>query len=236
MENNELLQLINAFKGYRDLLSPIQENLKEFSDTFVSMRDDIEKLNDAFDDKSKSNLESIYKTMAKQAENASELSSKIEIFNRETSKYNNTLGKINTLFKQFEDKLSNLNELEAKANEQIEKLDQLLEDRRKNYNLKDLERNLDSYNTSVKKISEFVNKDIVDTISASNAKLDTIKSNNSELLENLKMQNTDMTKLIALFESTNSFLNNISEKESVNEAYLFDILDKWAEKRKVKIK
>lgn len=174
--------------------------------------------------------------MAKQAENASELSSKIEIFNRETSKYNNTLGKINTLFKQFEDKLSNLNELEAKANEQIEKLDQLLEDRRKNYNLKDLERNLDSYNTSVKKISEFVNKDIVDTISASNAKLDTIKSNNSELLENLKMQNTDMTKLIALFESTNSFLNNISEKESVNEAYLFDILDKWAEKRKVKIK
>lgn len=59
MENNELLQLINAFKGYRDLLSPIQENLKEFSDTFVSMRDDIEKLNDAFDDKSKSNLESI---------------------------------------------------------------------------------------------------------------------------------------------------------------------------------
>ena len=34
----------------------------------------------------------------------------------------------------------------------------------------------------------------------------------------------------------NELLKKIVEKQDVNEAYIFDILDKWAEDRKVKIK
>lgn len=236
MENNDLNLLITAFKGYRDLLSPIQENLKDFADTFVSIRDDIEKLNNAFDKDSKGNLEFIYKNLAKQAENAQDLSSKIDTFNKETGKYNTVFSKMVNSFEQFEKKMTALYDIEAKAEEQIAKLDTILEERKKGYNVKELEKNLDNYNNNVKKISEFINKDVAESIGHSSVKLDAIKSTNGELLDNLKAQNINLEKMIALYENTNSFLKNMVEKESVNEIYIYEVLDKWAEKRKVKIK
>lgn len=236
MENNDLNLLISAFKGYRELLSPIQENLKVFADTFVSMQDDIEKLNGAFDKDSKSNLEQIYKSLSKQAENAQDLASKIDAFNRETNRYNSIMSRVVGTFEQFEKKLSSLNEIEAKAEEQLSKLDSILEEKKKSYNVKELEKNLDNYNAYVKKISDFVNKDVAESIGASQVKLKSIETTNVEFLDSLKTQNLGIDQLIQIFGSTNKLLFNMVEKESVNEEYLFDILDKWAEKRKVKIR
>jgi len=45
MENNEIRGLIQVFKDYRDLLSPIQMSLKGFADSFESIREDLLKLN-----------------------------------------------------------------------------------------------------------------------------------------------------------------------------------------------
>ena len=43
-------------------------------------------------------------------------------------------------------------------------------------------------------------------------------------------------ELVETYKSSNELLKKIVEKQDVNEAYIFDILDKWAEERKVKIK
>ena len=45
-----------------------------------------------------------------------------------------------------------------------------------------------------------------------------------------------LDKLSETYKETNALLRKIVEKEDVNEAYIFDVLDKWAQSRKVKIK
>ena len=45
-----------------------------------------------------------------------------------------------------------------------------------------------------------------------------------------------MESLIEEYKATNAFLRKIVENNDVNESYLFDVLDKWAQDRKVKIK
>ncbi len=44
MEMNDVQSLIEVFKGYRDLLTPIQSSLQEISDTYSSMEDSLNKL------------------------------------------------------------------------------------------------------------------------------------------------------------------------------------------------
>ena len=46
--NNEITSLINSFKQYRDLLTPIEESLREFSVSYENISDEIKKLNTAF--------------------------------------------------------------------------------------------------------------------------------------------------------------------------------------------
>ena len=50
MNKSDIQILIDSFKGYRDLLSPIQKNLSDFVQTFEFIRFDIEKLNTAFEE------------------------------------------------------------------------------------------------------------------------------------------------------------------------------------------
>ena len=49
-------------------------------------------------------------------------------------------------------------------------------------------------------------------------------------------QNENITDLVNSYKSTNELLTNIVMSEGVNEEYIFEILDKWAKERKVKIK
>ena len=42
--------------------------------------------------------------------------------------------------------------------------------------------------------------------------------------------------MASAYVSSNELLKKIVEKNDVNEEYIFDILDKWAESRKVKTK
>ena len=54
MENNELKQLISTFMEYRNLLTPIEQSLKQFSVSFESIGEDvknlIKQLNEQYED------------------------------------------------------------------------------------------------------------------------------------------------------------------------------------------
>ncbi|NCA67659.1 MAG: hypothetical protein EOM87_06320 [Clostridia bacterium] len=236
MENNDIKTLIESFKGYRDLLNPIQTNLHDFVETYDSMKNDIEKLNTAFEGDIKGNLEKIYKNLSRQAEHATDLSSRIDQFITMTNKYTSDVTRFVGLFEKVEERIRLVNDLESKAEAQIGKLDEILEEKRKNYNVKELQRTLESYNANVQKMSEFINKDIAEALSQNYKKLDTIKSGNDNLTKKLKEENTSVESLLNAYLTTNELLKQITEKEDVNEAYIFEIIDKWAEDRKLKIK
>ncbi|NCA91668.1 hypothetical protein EOM82_00220 [bacterium] len=236
MDNNDVKTLVEAFRGYRDLLSPIQASLSDFTDTYQQMRGDIDRLNTSFSGDLKGNLESIYKNLAAQADKAADLSNRIDQFVRMTGKYTTDINRLAVALEKAEKSLTAVNELEARAEEQIGKLDAILEEKKKNYNVKELQRNLENYNENVQKVSEFINKDVAESLTQSNKKLEEIRLGNENLTKRLEEENKNLQTLLESFEATGTFIKKAVDSNSVNESYIFEMLDKWAEERKVKRK
>ena len=236
MENNEVQSLISAFKGYRDILTPIQTSLHELADTYSTMEEDLQKLSQAFNGDAKTKLNQIYDNLSNQSKKSADLASSIDVFLKSSNKYISDVSKISSNLEAFEEKISTLNEIEKKAQEQIKRLDELIEEKKINYNVKDLERALDSYNNNVQKVSDFINKDVAQSLSETSKKVDAIKKDSEELARQLKDEHTTVDELIMTYKTTNKLLQNTVEKEGVNEEYIFAILDKWANERGVKTK
>jgi DNA repair ATPase RecN len=231
--DNDVRALIDAFRAYRDLLGPIQESLHEFASTYDFLKKDIDKLNAAFEGDIQGNLEKIYKNLSRQAEDASDLSVRIDQFVKVTGKYTSDFARLVGMLEKIEEKLKAVNELEARAEEQLGKLDAILEEKKRSYNVRELQKTLETYNANVQKVSEFINKDVAESLSENYKKLDAIRHGNETLAKLIESENARMDALLETYKATSELLKKAVEKEDINEAYIFDILDKWATERKV---
>lgn len=237
MENEKDIQsLINSFVEYRNLLSPIEQNLQNFSETYENLRDDIQKLNSSFDGNIQNKLDAIYKDLLKQFEKSKDLSSQIDMFKQKTEKFAGQMENLIENFAKIESRLAKIDEIDQKAVNQIEKLEAIVEQKKKVYNLKDLEKNLENYNTNVQKINEYINKDIGSVLNQNNEKISLIKDKNESIFETLVAEKASIAELVESYNQSNELLKKVVEKQDVNEQYIFDILDKWAKDRGVKTK
>lgn len=236
MENNEIKLLIETFKEYRDLISPIEQNLKSFSLSFDSIREDIQNLNSAFDGNLQNKLDRIYKELTTQADKAKTLAGEVDRFIMSTNKYISGVDSLINVFEKIENKINAVDSLQNKAETQIEKLNVIIEEKKKSYDIKQLEKNLEAYNVGVQKVSEYINKDVAETLQKSSEKINSIEDKNTSILEAILEEKGSIDKLIQTYESSNNLLKKIVENNDINEQYIFEILDKWAEDRKVKIK
>ena len=228
--------LIETFREYRDLLTPITENLRDFADTYDGMKGDIERLSAAFEGDVTGNLDRIYKTLSAEAAKAQSLSHEIDSFLSRSERYEGELKKLSATLGKLDDTLDSLSKLETEAETQIGKLESTLEERRKNYNLKELERTVANYQAGVTKVSEYINHDVVASLQDNNDKLNSIRDGMEELRVGLREGNQGMETLVESFASTSELLRKVTEGEKVNEAYIYDILDRWAADRGVKRK
>ena len=140
------------------------------------------------------------------------------------------------MFASIQGRISAVNELEEKAEEQISRLDSIIEEKKRNYDLKDLKKSLDSYNANLQVVGDFINKDVADNIIANTNSIREIKEGNENVAKRLQDEKQSIDELAKAYQSSNELLKKIIEKNDVNEEYIFDVLDKWAEDRKVKIK
>ena len=236
MDNNEIKNLIATFKEYRDLLSPIEQSLKEFSISFDSISGDIKNLNSSFDGNVQQKLDRICKDLAEQVDKAKNLSNQVDTFMTSTNRYVNSVDRLITICGRIEEKLSTVDKIQNEAEIQIEKLDNIIEEKKKTYNIKQLEKNLETYNIGVQKVSEFINKDVADVLKTNSDKIQQIQDKNSSIYQSIADEKTSIDKLIETYSSSNELLKKIVEKNDVNEQYIYEILDKWADTRKIKTK
>lgn len=236
MDQNEVKILIETFKSYRDLLTPIQSNLNDFIATYSGVQSDLDRLNQAFSGDARGSLDKIYRTLSSQAEKASDLATQIDKFMRMSGKYTEDISKLLNTVEKVADKLENISELETKAETQLGKLESILDEKRKSYNVKDLQRTLENYDDNVRKMNEFINKDVAEKVADSNQKINAVKSGSEALMKNISNQKGSIEELASTYRETNRLLKQIVEKDDVNEQHLYEVLDKWAESRKVKIK
>ena len=236
MENSEVNALIDAFIGYREMLVPIQNDMHDFLETYDALKNDVEKIDKAFSGDVQGKLTEIYKTLSSQAEKSEALTRKVDEFLKSTSKYTEEVSKLMGMFETIQTKISAVNEIETKAEEQISKLDDILEEKKRNYDLKDLKNSLDKYNANLQSVSEFINKDVAENIVENTKTIQEIKSGNTNVVTHLMEEKSSIEELSENYRATNALLKKILEKNDVNEEYIFDIMDKWAEERRGKTK
>ena len=236
MDNNEVKTLIATFKEYRDLITPIEQNLREFSVSFESIGEDLKNLNSNFDGSIQNKLDKIYKELSTQADKAKTLSSQVDTFMSSTNRYLSSVDRLINICSKIEEKIGVVDKIQNEAEVQIEKLNTIIEEKKKTYNIKQLEKNLEQYNIGVQKVSEYINKDVAEALQASSETINQIKDKNNSVYEALVQEKSSIDRLIENYTTSNQLLKKIVEGNDVNEQYIFEILDKWAEDRRVKTK
>lgn len=237
MENEkDIGSLIEAFVEYRKLMTPLEQNLNSFAKTYENLRDGIQKLNKSFDGDAESKLNWIYGELSSQLEKTKEMSNQIDNFKKKTDVFTKQMEGFVEVFSSLEKKMQNLEEIENRATSQLDKLNEIVEQKRKVYDIKDLEKNLEKYNENVQKINEYINNDIAKVLNSNNEKIEQIRNKNESVYDRLCNEGKSIEDLLSAYSSSNALLRKITEKKDVDEQYIFDIIDKWAELRGVKLK
>ena len=148
MDNNEVKTLISTFKEYRDLLTPIEQNLKEFSLSFDSISTDLKNLNTSFDGNVQNKLDQIYKELSAQADKARSLTNQVDAFMSSTAKYVSSVDKLLSLCSKIEERIGAVDKIQNEAESHIEKLNNIIEEKKKTYNLKQLEKKKNNKNNN----------------------------------------------------------------------------------------
>lgn len=234
--NDDFKELIEAFKSYRDMLLPLKEGLSEFAETYEGTRASLQKINNAFDGDISGKLSAILNSLQAQSGKASDLTAKIESFVNMTNRYAVELDKIADLFDKAEKRFQDISSLENKVESLLAKIEAISEEKRKSYNIQQLQRSFESYNANLQGVNEFINKDVVNMLQDNSRKIDQVKQGADNIENRLKAESTSLENLVTSYTQTNQFLKKITEQNDVNESYLFDVLDRWAEARRVKIK
>ena len=234
--DNQTKELIEQFKAYRDLLSPVQKNLSDFVATYDTMKESIDKLNNSFGDDLKVRLEGLFEKMSTEAHKAAQLAMRIDLLSSSTEKYAASIDSIAGQFARVERRLSAMSEVDRKVNEQLERIEKVIDEKSKVYNLSQLQAALDGYNRDIKKVGEFLNKDVAEVLLESKEKIDAVKKGLGSVVEGQKSESGQLSELIKQHEASAGFLRKIVESQDINEAYLFEVLDRWAAARKIKTK
>ena len=236
MSENSIKELIDSFVAYRNLIAPLQESLHSVSKTYEEIRNDLDNLAKNFSGNASNQLEKVHATINAQAKSGQELSKRIEEYAASGEKYAQAVNDMSSKFSQVVDRIELLSEIDKGAQNQLARIDALIAEKKSTYDLKGLQKSLDVYNTNVKKVSDFINKDIASVLKQNADKIDAIRKENEELSTAVAEQGKDIAILITQFSETSALLKKLVEGSTVNEEYLFDAFDKWAADRKVKIK
>ena len=236
MNDNSIKELIESFIEYRNLIAPLQESLHTVSKTYGEIKDDLDNLSRSFSGNTALNLEKVHSTLNAQAKSGQELSRRIDEYAQSGEKYAKAVQDMSSRFSAVVERIDSLQQIEKSARSQIERIETLIEEKKSSYNLKELQKSLDGYNTNVEKISDFINKDIASVLTQNAEKIEIIRRENEELSRAVSQQSKDIATLTATFAETSALLKKVVEGSTVNEEYLFDAFDKWAADRKVKIK
>lgn len=235
-ETEDLKKLIDSFIAYRNLLTPLQDSLRSVSDAYEAIRSDLDSLTRSLSGNASGQLEKIQSSLNAQAKNGQELTRKIDEFAAGSDRYTKAVNAMTAKFSEISKRLEAADEIERQAEELIKKLDDVVSEKKQNYNLKDLQRALEAYNKNVEKVSDFINRDVGEVLSGNAEKIDAIQRQNEALSEAVNEQGKSISELCATFAETSALLKKTVESGSVNEQYLFDAFDRWAADRKVKIK
>ena len=146
---DNIKELIDSFIAYRNMMAPLQESLHSVSKTYEEIRNDLDNLSKSFSGNAASQLEKVHATINAQARSGQELGRRIEEYAQSGEKYAQAVKDMSSRFSAVVDRIDSLSEIEKSATEQIARIDTLIAEKKSSYNLKELQKSIDGYNTNV---------------------------------------------------------------------------------------
>ncbi|MDE7372629.1 MAG: hypothetical protein K2N18_01045, partial [Clostridia bacterium] len=211
MNDASIKELIDSFIAYRNLIAPLQDSLNSVGKAYDEIRNDLDNLSKSFSGNAASQLEKVHSTLNAQAKSGQELTRRIEEYAASGEKYAQSVENMSARFTEVVDRIDSLSEIEKSAQAQLARIDALIADKRSSYNLKELQKSLDGYNTNVEKISTFINKDIASVLKQNADKIEAIRKENQELSAAVAEQGKDIAVLIEQFSNTSALLKKLVE-------------------------
>ncbi len=235
-DDKQIKELIDSFIEYRNVLAPLQESLRALTATYVAVKGDLDALNGVLSGGAAGQLDRVHSALASQAKSGQELIKKIDEYAASGDRYAQAADGLTKKISETAESLEALNRIERSAEEMLSRLDALISEKRASYNLKELQKSLDGYNKNVEKIADFINKDVATVLKENADKIEAIKRENERLSAIVAGQSESIAALTSTYAETSALLRKSVEGGSVNQQYLFDAFDRWAQDRKVKTK
>ncbi|MCK9575117.1 MAG: hypothetical protein WCX32_04715 [Clostridia bacterium] len=231
MEENtkEIADLIGEFTNHTKVIETVNENFTNFMHAYKQIKESLEKLN--IDIKSKQNIE---KAMNDLVDKGTLLVGDITVLSQKVNKLESLINPIaeqienlNTSFKKlinFDENVQAILNSVSKTNETIDKLD-----------LKQITTTLESYNQKMEQTKTIFEQDVKKAFNTNNARIDYMLKDVSSIVKNADSANTHLEELVKQQVELQTIISKLVDKNTFQMEYLYDVLDKWAEERKVKL-
>jgi len=227
MNENSVKELIDSFIEYRNLISPLQDALLSVSKTYEEIRKDLDTLAKSFSGSAVNQLEKVPATINAQAKSGQELGRRIEEYAESGEKYAQAVKDMSARFSEVSRSIGSLDEIEKNAQDQLERIDTLIEEKRTTYNLKELQRSLDGYNKNIERISDFINKDIAAVLKQNADKIESIRKENEQLslyTVILSIESSYSARILrALYKYSKESTGNLPRQKSRHGAVAFKL-------------
>lgn len=221
LKSEVLTQIINHFAEERELLSQSVQGIEEFVKTYTELKIFLD------DFKGKENINV--------SDNLSNINKELNAMNEIVNSYNSNLsGKYKKLQEDFDQLLKKYQTLETsqkKLTNFVDKIDNFMQVLTK-LDLNEMAASLNNNQTKVEKLNALVEKDLKEQIEKNNKNVQSVIISFKQFIEASKKQQTEVNKIAQETKVTNDLLKEMSKSNNINQAVLFELMDKWAEERK----
>lgn len=220
-KNEILTQIINHFVEERELLTQSVKGIEEFTSTYSELK--------TFLDDFKGN------TNISVSDNLSTIGNELNLINTTVNNYNENLSdKYKTLQEDFGKllkKYESLTTSQDKLTNFIGKIDKFMQVLT-NFDLNKIITNLNESQTKVESLIDLVETDLKNQIETNNTQIKNAINSFNLFIETSKNQQTAVEEIAQETKATNALLQKMSKSNNINEAVLFELMDKWSEERK----
>jgi len=225
----EIADLIGEFTNHTKVIETVNENFTNFVHAYKQIKESLEKLN--IDIKSKHNIEKAMNDLLGKGEllvvDITVLAEKINKLESLINPIAEQIENLNTSFKKlinFDENVQAILNSVSKTNETIEKLD-----------LNQITKMLDSYSQKMDQTKTIFEQDVKKAFNVNNAKIDNMIKDVSFVLKNADTTSTRLELLVKQQVELQAVIAKLVDKNTFQMEYLYDVFDKWAEERKVKL-
>jgi len=235
MDKDTLERIINEYADSRKLMESVNSNINEFIEAYKEVSNKLNKLQRPDDIELKEKIDGLEKKLGTIDESIKEYKEILDNNINVATKINKSIINSDNAIKQINEKLTPTLELITNTLGAMNNFNTIVESFSQ-VDFSSLEKNIPEYTSQIVSLNKNVKKNIADKIKTNDIAFEKLHKSVSKVVDNSDNQTNTLGDISTKLLDTNMLLEEIVTKGNVDEQMIYEILDKWAESRNIKIK